>query len=326
MEAFEVHALASPDPQSVGALTDLVDRATSALGHAALSEHKRIELGRLVRAEATAGHTDGTVAVVARRVTDSALIGYAHVSHDHGARSSPYATELVVDPGVASGRDGTAPVADALLDAVVAEVAARGGGTLRLWVSKAGEPDDARASAHGFGAERDLIQMRCPLPLPPSSGTGGQPVPVGTRPFRPGLDEEAWLSTNNRAFATHPEQGHWELSTLIEREGEPWFDPEGLLLLEYDGRLAGSCWTKVHRETEPPMGEIYVIGVDPDFHGRGWGRALTKAGLDRLASQGLTVGMLYVDAGNRAAVSMYRSMGFADDHVDRAYVREVEPA
>ena len=52
------------------------------------------------------------------------------------------------------------------------------------------------------------------------------------------------------------------------------------------------------RDTDPPMGEIYVIGVDPDFHGRGWGRALTQAGLAWLAGRGLTVGMLYVDADN----------------------------
>ena len=46
-----------------------------------------------------------------------------------------------------------------------------------------------------------------------------------------------------------------------------------------DGRLAGFCWTKVHDDEEPPLGEIYVIAVDPDFVGRGLGRALTVAGL-----------------------------------------------
>ena len=81
---------------------------------------------------------------------------------------------------------------------------------------------------------------------------------------------------------------------------------------------------EIHTDTDPPMGEIYVIGVDPQFHGRGWGRALTGAGLDWLAHRGLGVGMLYVDADNVAAVSMYRSMGFIDDHVDRAYVRDLD--
>ncbi len=167
--------------------------------------------------------------------------------------------------------------------------------------------------------------MRCPLPLPgPGSvedADGQRRLPV--RPFRPGVDEESWLAVNNRAFASHPEQGHWDRATLLEREQEPWFDPEGFLVLEADGRMAGSCWTKVHALTEPPLGEIYVIGVDPDFHGRGWGRALTRAGLDWLAGRGLSVGMLYVDADNTAAVHLYRSMGFSNDHVDRSYLRTV---
>jgi mycothiol synthase len=90
--------------------------------------------------------------------------------------------------------------------------------------------------------------------------------------------------------------------------------------------VAASCWTKVHAQADPPMGEIYVISVDPDFHGRGWGRALTRAGLDWLAHRGLTVGMLYVDADNVAATTMYRSMGFVEHHVDRAYLLTVTPA
>ncbi len=74
------------------------------------------------------------------------------------------------------------------------------------------------------------------------------------------------------------------------------------------------------------MGEIYVISVDPDFGGRGLGRALTIAGLDHLASLGLSIGMLYVDEANAAAVGLYRSLGFTVDHVDRAYVVDAPTA
>ena len=192
-----------------------------------------------------------------------------------------------------------------------------GPGDLRWWVSPADDADDVRAETRGFRVERDLLQLRCALPLPPRPGA--HDAPVATRAFRVGSDEEGWLVQNNRAFADHPEQGHWDLATLEEREREPWFDADGFRVLEVEGRIAASCWTKVHHGLRPPLGEIYVIGVDPDFHGRGWGRALTADGFAWLAAAGVTQGMLYVDAANTAAVTLYRSMGLTTHHVDRAY-------
>ncbi len=292
----------------------MLERAGRANGHSALAEHKWIELFHRSSEPGAAFVADHHHAsILARRGSPRHLVGYAQLNGN--PRLQEYAMEMAVEPGT----DDAPAIGDALLQAGINEVTALGGGALRLWASMASEADDRRASAHGFHVERNLIQMRCPLPLA-GAGTGAaQHGAIPTRPFRPGLDEEAWLATNNRAFASHPEQGHWELITLLEREKEPWFDPEGLLLLEAEGRVVGSCWTKVHASTDPPLGEIYVIGVDPDFQGRGWGRALTQAGLDWLARRGLTVGMLYVDAANEAAISMYRSMGFVEHHVDRAY-------
>ena len=101
---------------------------------------------------------------------------------------------------------------------------------------------------------------------------------------------------------------------------EAWFDPEGFLLHEADGQLVGFCWTKVHR-TEPPLGEIYVIGVDPRHRGEGLGPSFVLAGLDHLASTGIATAMLYVDAGNTPAVRLYERLDFTVHRRRRVYTR-----
>ena len=178
-------------------------------------------------------------------------------------------------------------------------------------MSRPTSEDDAAAAAEGLRWERDLYEMRRPLPV-------DEPCDLEVRTFVVGRDENAWLEVNNRAFEGHPEQGRWDRADLEARFTEPWFDPEGFFLHELGDRLAGFCWTKVHAESR--LGEIYVIATDPDFAGKGLGRQLVLAGLDHLARQGLPTGMLYVDAANVRAVRLYTDMGFTVDHVGRAYV------
>jgi mycothiol synthase len=203
-----------------------------------------------------------------------------------------------------------------LLAAAQRALADLGGGRLRLWVRG---PDLARAAiaeAAELTLTRELLQMRRPLPVDESWS-------LAVRPFVVGHDEAAWLEVNNRAFEWHPEQGHMTIAELQAHEAEPWFDPEGFLLHEEGGALRGFCWTKVHSALEPPIGEIYVIAVDPSAHQRGLGRQLVLAGLHHLTHRGLTIGMLYTESDNEPAVHLYRDLGFTVHSTDRAYVLEV---
>jgi mycothiol synthase len=160
---------------------------------------------------------------------------------------------------------------------------------------------------------RMLQLMRVTLPVPV------EPVPAGAtlRNFEPHHDEAAWLEQNNAAFAHHPEQGAWHLADLDERTHEPWFDPSGFLLLEIDGRIAASCWTKVHELHPDRFGEIYVISVHPDFQRHHLGRVMVTQGLNVLYRKGVANAVLFVDESNESAMKLYDSLGFQLERQDR---------
>jgi mycothiol synthase len=225
---------------------------------------------------------------------------------------------LVVRP---DHRDGEAPVR--LLEAGIEYARSVDADAVSLWTFGADVHTDALAAAVGLGIQRELWQMRVPLPL---AGTPTWPDGIALRTFVPGEDDHAWLAVNNAAFAADPDQGGWTPTILAGRLAEPWFDADGFLIADDDGAIAGFCWTKMH-PAEPPhepraLGEIYVIGVDPGHQGLGLGRSLVIAGLAYLHDERrIEVGMLYVDSINTAAVALYRALGFVTSRVDRSYGR-----
>jgi mycothiol synthase len=290
----------------IAAVSALLDVAESADGHRPLGEHQWLDLVQ--------GGREGFAGLVAWEPGHDHPVAYAQLTR--GPES--WALEFVVDP---HHRDRLATIGAEVVGAAINLVAAEGGGHVHMWVPKPTPAHDAIAEAAGLRRGRELLQMRRRLPVDDEHRGGAEPLDV--RPFRPGQDEEAWLEVNNRAFRHHPEQGGWDVDTIRNREQQSWFDADGFLLYEQGGRLAGFCWTKIHKDVDPPLGEIYVIGIDPDFEGHGLGRRLVIAGLDWLAAKGLEVGMLYVDAANAGAVHLYEKLGFSVDHVDRAYVGDI---
>lgn len=300
----------------------LIDAATMADGVRPLNEHVMLHLRH--------GGDEDTRNLLARDA-DGRLVGYAHLDVTD-AVAGPSA-ELVVHPmhrGQGNGR--------ALVDAARRSAGPR----LRLWSHGSHRSARELASRMDFTSVRSLWQMRRSLyaPIPDPVWPEG----VIARTYRPGHDEQAWLDLNARAFAEHPEQGNWTPADLARRTSEAWFDPAGFFLAERvddegvgaQSRLVGFHWTKVHggspdqahadigpHQHSPhghdPIGEVYVLGVDPSERGTGVGHALTLLGLCHLRGLGLGQVMLYVDESNTSAIRLYESLGFTHWDTDVMY-------
>lgn len=322
--------------QDIADVFGLIEAVTAEDGAAPLSEQVLMHLRSggspaarhlLARAEDPTAKSDGR------------LLGYGQLDvGDPGskpARSNEATSELVVHPDARKHGLGIK-----LLEALLQRA---GGRRLYLW-SHGEHPGAVRlATRMGFKQVRTLWQMRRSLvdiPLagpgkPDDTGIDELPEGVRLRPFVVGQDEEEFLRVNNAAFDWHPEQGGWSVEQLRLRQAEPWWDPDGFLLAveddpdgasDSDGRtrerLLGYHWTKVHEgsQHQEPIGEVYVLGVDPAARGRRLGSALTIAGLRHLRDRGLRDVMLYVEADNDNAVRVYRDLGFTHFDTDVMFV------
>ncbi len=294
--------LSAPEVRTVLALAEA---AAHADGAHPLSEHVVLHLR----------HGSGpAMHVLAAEPATGALLGYAHLDLSDPAEGP--AAEVAVSPAARHRGVG------GMLIAEVVRIADQQPGRLRLWAHGTSAATGQLAAAHGLHQVRRLLQLRRSLfaPLEPLA----LPEGIRLRAFDASRDIDDWLDLNARAFTDLPDQGGWTAEDLDRRMAEPWFDPVGFLMAhDAEDRLVGFHWTKVHDHdhshsgdqapghVHDPLGEVYVVGVDPDHRGRGLGRALTVAGLAHLRQRGLPTALLYVDADNAGAISLYRALGFA---------------
>jgi mycothiol synthase len=246
---------------------------------------------------------------------DNQVIAYAHL--DKTDQVAGPSVELVIHPEHRRSGIGTELLKSAI------DIC---GQKMRLWSH--GDLPAARllVQSNNFIKVRTVIQMSKDLT---------EVLPINTdcqiRSFLPDLDNQAWLTLNNQAFAHHPEQGNWSEADLSIRVNEDWFDEKGFFVAQDKNQLIGFCWTKIHgghshtHETDSdhhdhePIGEIYVMAVSKEYEGRSIGKALTITGLNYLKYQGLSSAMLYVDEENKKAVNLYKSLGFVESGKDVMY-------
>lgn len=293
---FDVHRTDGDAPSSLASaeIHRILSRATESDGTAPLSEQavKAVDSGdEVIRLVCTQGDR---------------VVGYAGIVDGMA--------EAVIDPpsrGRGMGRELVSRAMDV------------GEGT-RVWAHGNLPAAQAVAARLGLAVVRELLQMRRATQAPDMPDVV-VPEGISLRTYRGHQDDAELLRVNNAAFSWHPEQGGWTGRDIASRRDEPWFDPAGLFLaFEDDGdRLLGFHWTKVHPASgsEPAIGEVYVVGIDPQAQGRGLGRVLTLAGLHYLRGRDLDSIMLYVEADNAAAVHTYTKLGFTNYHVDAAYAR-----
>jgi mycothiol synthase len=280
----------SPDQQS--AVLALVRAAQDADGVAPMSEQSLL---------AARGRSGRPVEHLLSYAGEE-LAGYLQI--DEGMER--LSAELVVAPGCR--RQG-----------VGSQLLARVPAGARVWAHGDLPAAEGFANARAMRVTRELFVLGRRFdeagPLPEAV----LPEGLVARPFRPGRDEAEWLRVNAAAFAHHAEQGRMTRDDLDARMAESWFDPAGLILVVSAGdpdTVAAFHWTKRRSESE---GEVYVVGVDPAYQGRGLGKPVTLLGLEHLRDEGVLDVILYVDGDNLAALKVYRGLGFRTRSVDRMY-------
>lgn len=165
-------------------------------------------------------------------------------------------------------------------------------------------------SRMGFSLVRRFLKLS--LDMAEISGWDVESAAPGCRHLRAG--EEAELTRiQNLTFAEHWGYHPNTVEEITYKTRRSDFSPEDVILAGEGGWAIGFCWVRAAGwggATDDREGQIFMLGVDPAYRGRGIGKRLLLASLAYLKGKGLKAAGLFVDSENELALALYRSIGF----------------
>jgi mycothiol synthase len=90
--------------------------------------------------------------------------------------------------------------------------------------------------------------------------------------------------------------------------------PRNIMMVYHKNQPIGYCWTRIFTEEGSAAGivkgDVHMLGVDPDYRGKGIGRDVLLSGLANLKRAGVSIVNLSADGEDPVARGLYESVGF----------------
>ena len=147
------------------------------------------------------------------------------------------------------------------------------------------------------------------------------PTAVAVCPIGDWLPLPRYVDLLNASFADHPSPISWTLEEIERRHARPDHDPTMMVLVapvdRPDEPIAFARFALAPEEDGAdgaagalPVGDVRLIGVLPEWRGRGLGRELLRWAVAELRVRGAGRIQLSVEAENERALGLYRRAGF----------------
>lgn len=166
-------------------------------------------------------------------------------------------------------------------------------------------------SKMGFRFVRRFLELRLNLSEAPLSKINQ--TAFLCRQLRGG-EEDKLTQIQNRSFINTWGFNPNTIEEIRYRTGLPKYAAKNIILCWDADRPIGYCWTNTNLTEDKVLngkrGRVYMLGVDPDYRGKGLAKDTLLAGLSYLKSKCIRIVELTADSDNKVALALYKSVGF----------------